>query len=48
MKRKRRKHKKIGETNDRIWPFILGVALILVWLFAGGILVLWQYSSSLS
>ena len=38
---------EIGETNDRIWPFILAIDLLLVWVFAGTGFVLWQYSSSL-
>jgi hypothetical protein len=45
MKRKRRKHMEIGETNDKVWPFVLATALLLVWLFAGVGLVIWQYSS---
>jgi flagellar basal body-associated protein FliL len=47
MKRKRRKHIEIGETNDRIWPFILIIVMLFVWLFAGVGLMLWQFSSSL-
>jgi hypothetical protein len=42
--KKKKMQLEIGESNERLWPFILGIALLLFWLLTGLGFVLWRFN----